>query len=98
MPLTMTRLLEPLTLEEFHADYYERKPLLIKRPSRQWYDEIVTLDDINAHLGHGYLLSTELRLVRDGKELGGREFTYATTSVNSHWTSDTVNKDTLFAK
>lgn len=98
MPLTMKRLLEPFSLSEFHDAYYEKKPLLIKRQSPVFYQHLVTLDDINARLGEGALSSAAVRLARDGKEMDARDFSCQSSSFNSHWANDTVNKDTLFAR
>jgi hypothetical protein len=97
MSMTMDRLLGPLSLSEFHDAYYEKRPLLIKRQSPAYYEHLVTLDAINAHLGEGHLLSSSLRLVRDGKEIDAEDFSYPDSSSNSHWGS-TVNKDFLFGR
>jgi hypothetical protein len=98
MALTMDRLLEPFSFSEFHADYYEKKPLLIQRRAPGFYDPLLTLEDINEHLGEAHLSSAALRLARDGQEAAARIFTYPETSTNSHWARGTVDKDVLFAK
>ncbi|HEX6099923.1 MAG TPA: cupin domain-containing protein [Thermoanaerobaculia bacterium] len=94
----MDRLLAPFSSSEFHDTYYEKQPLLIKRQSPAYYENLVTLDDINVHLGEGHLSSQALRIVRDGKVLDAGEFTYPDFSASSHGARDTVDKDALFAK
>ena len=98
MALTLDRLLEPFSFSEFHADHYEKKPLLIKRRSPAYYEHLLTLDDLNEHLGEAHLSSTALRLARDGQEIAKKSFSYPESSTNSHWARGTVDKDELFAK
>lgn len=98
MSLTMDRLLAPFSSSEFHDTFYEKEPLLIKRQSPAYYEHLVTLEDINVHLGEGHLSSTALRLARDGTELDAAEFTYPDSAANSHWARGTVDKDSLFSK
>jgi ribosomal protein L16 Arg81 hydroxylase len=98
MPLTMDRLLEPFSVSEFLDAYYEKQPLLVKRQSPAHYDDLLTLEELNEHLGERHLPSTAFRLARDGKELDVADFTYPEFSANNRGRSATVDKDLLFAK
>ena len=94
----MNGLLEPFSLPEFRDAYYEKAPLLLKRQSPAYYENLLTLDRLNEHIGGSRLSSDALRLARDGKELKAEEFTFADTSPNGLRGGDTVDKDLLFAK
>jgi len=98
MPLTIDRLFEPFSFSEFHDVYYEKKPLLIKRQSPAFYDDLLTLEKINEHIGEDHLPSTAYRMVHDGNELDVKDFTYPNSSVNNRGEAATVDKDALFAK
>lgn len=98
MPVTLDRLLEPFSVSEFHDSYYEKKPLLIKRHSPDYYDDLLTLEEINEHIGEDHLPSTAYRVVRDGEELDVKDYTYPESSINNVGASTPVDKDELFAK
>src|ERR1043166_8514105 len=98
MTLTLHQLLEPFSFSAFLDAHYEKKPLLIKRQSPSYYVDLLTLEEINAHIGEDHLPSTAFRLARDGQELDVEDFTYPEPSINNRGESATVDKDMLFAK
>lgn len=95
---TVDRLLEPFSFSKFCDAYYEKKPLVITRHAPAYYDDFLTLDAINAHLGEASLLSTELQLVRNGEQLDTAELTWPDTSGNTRFTDDAVDKERVFAR
>ena len=95
---TVDRLLEPFSFSEFCDSYYEKKPLLIKRQSPAYYDSLLTLDTLNAQLGAANFLSTELRLVRNGKELDQTSVAWPSSSDNAYFADETVDKESVFAR
>src|ERR1044071_2138881 len=66
---TVDRLLEPFSFPQFCDAYYGKQPLSIRRLAPEYYDGLITLDSLNADLGETGLVSTELRLVRNGEHL-----------------------------
>lgn len=98
LPLSVERLLEPLSFSTFYDAWYEQKPLLIKRGAPAFYASLVTIDDVNEHLGRAHLSTPALRLARNGEEIDPAEYTYPSSSPNSHWSDATVDKERLFAK
>ncbi|HEY6140718.1 MAG TPA: cupin domain-containing protein [Thermoanaerobaculia bacterium] len=98
MTLSMERLLEPFSFRAFYRAWYEKKPLLIKRRSPAFYASLLTLDDVNEHLGRAHLSAPPLRLARNGEEIDYGDYTYPSSSANSHWSDATVDKELLFAK
>jgi hypothetical protein len=98
MPLTIDRLLGPLSFSEFRDTYYEKKPLLIQRASHAYYADLLTLEELNDYIGEDHLPSSAFRIVRDGRELDPKDFTYPESSFNNRGAAATVDKDLLFAK
>ena len=96
--LTVERLLEPFSFSDFHDAYYEKQPLLIKRQSPAFYDDLLTLQALNEHLGEVHLSSRALRLLRNGETLDSSKYTYARSSSNSRYGSGAVDKDAVFAR
>jgi hypothetical protein len=98
LPLTTARLLEPFSFRTFYGRWYEKKPLVIKRRSPDFYASLLTLDGVNEHLGRAYLSTPAVRLARNGEEMETASFTYPSSSPNSHFLDTTVDKEVLFAK
>ncbi len=96
--LTMARLLEPFSFPEFYEAWYEKKPLVIKRRSPDFYASLLTIGDVNEHIGRGYLASPPIRVARNGEEIDSSEYTYPSSSPNRHWSELTVDKELLFER
>lgn len=96
--MTVDRLLEPFSFSQFCDAYYEKRPLLIKGRAPSYYDDLVTLGGLDADLGEGSLLATELRLVRKGEELDEAVFTYSDSSPNTRYVNRAADKATVFAR
>ena len=94
----MDRLLEPFPFPTFYDAWYEKKPLLIKRRSPAFYASLLTIEDVNEHIGRAHLSAPALRLARNGVELEEGDYTYPDSSPNCHWSDATVDKELLFAK
>jgi cupin superfamily protein len=98
MRFTVDRLLEPFSFAQFCDAYYEKRPLLIKRQAPAYYDGLLTLDAVNAHLGEAGLLSTELRLVRNGEHVDEADFRWPNSSDNTRYADDAADKEAVFAR
>jgi ribosomal protein L16 Arg81 hydroxylase len=48
--LTFARLIAPIPVETFLAEYWEQKPLIVHRNDRDYYDDTLTLDDFDRHI------------------------------------------------
>jgi len=73
--MNVDRLLEPFSFAQFRDAYYEKQPLLISRQAPAYYEALLTLDALNAHLGQSGLPSEELQLLRNGEPLDEAEVT-----------------------
>jgi ribosomal protein L16 Arg81 hydroxylase len=51
--LSLRTLLEPFSKEEFCASYWEKKPLVISRGDRSFYDDLFTLQDFDESITRG---------------------------------------------
>lgn len=94
----MGRLLEPFSFQAFYDAWHEKKPLLIKRQSPDFYASVVTLGDLNTLIGGAHLSTPPLRVARNGEEVDSKVYAYPTSSPNCHWSDATVDKERLLAK
>jgi ribosomal protein L16 Arg81 hydroxylase len=95
---TVDRLLEPFSFTQFCEAYYERQPLLIKRKSPSHYGDLLTVEALNAHLGEAAMLSTELRLVRNGEQIAEADLAWPDSSDNTRFADDAADKEMIFAR
>jgi len=63
------RLLSPLSVEEFFVDYWEQRPLLIRRHNPQFYDGVYSRSHLLADVGDGF---HDLRIKRFDAVLGAK--------------------------
>jgi Cupin superfamily protein. len=96
MTCAFDRIVHPIPFDEFLASYYEKRPLLIKRRDSSYYNDIVTVDQINAHLGQGHITYPGIRLIKDGEEVDSADYTDSVTTATGT-TDGIVNKEKLFA-
>ena len=62
-------LLHPVDPEGFLLDHWEKRPRVITRSNRDYYDSILTLQDVDNILSNSSLRSPDIRLARDGKSI-----------------------------
>ena len=72
----LTRLLAPITVREFFADYYEKKPLLIRRRAPSYFGDLLTLADVDRVLTTGHLRPGQIDVVNAGaaEPIKGKDF------------------------
>jgi len=95
MACAFDRIVHPIPFDEFLASYHEKRPLLVKRHDPSYYNDIVTLDQVNSHLGEGHVTYPGIRLVRHGEEADPGDYTYAITTATGT-TDGIVDKEKLF--
>src|SRR5215211_1201675 len=64
----LARLIQPVTLESFKSEYWEKRPLIIARREPSYYDRLLTLSDVDHILAHSSIRSSEIRIVRNGQD------------------------------
>ena len=87
----LDRLLYPVDADQFFADVYERRPLLIHRDDPNYYASILGLDDMDQLLRSPGISSKFLRVHKAGREVPSHRW-----SRGSEIEVDTVS--TLFAQ
>ncbi|MDT7727584.1 MAG: bifunctional lysine-specific demethylase and histidyl-hydroxylase [Actinomycetota bacterium] len=65
----LAEILAPVTVEEFLADYWEQKPLVVHREDPGYFTQVLTLEDVDFVLSTSSLNDGDLRLVAEGEEL-----------------------------
>ncbi|MER5778303.1 cupin domain-containing protein [Streptomyces sp. NPDC002039] len=65
-PLGLSRLIAPLDMATFQSEYFEKKPLLIRRDNRAYYADLLTLDDVDEILSLSSLHNEDVRVATEG--------------------------------
>jgi ribosomal protein L16 Arg81 hydroxylase len=63
------RLLAPVDQETFYEEYWEKRPLIVTRDNPLYYGDLLSLSDVDEILATSSLRSTDVRIVRDGRDL-----------------------------
>lgn len=66
---TLKRLVSPMETTDFLSQYWERKPLVVHRQDRQFYNDLFTLEDLDKILSLSSVHGPHVRLVQDGNLL-----------------------------
>lgn len=73
---SLDKLIHPVTTEEFLAEYWEQKPLIVNREQPRYYDSLLTLEGVNRvieSLDHYHPTLTMANATRDASS---KDFTY----------------------
>ncbi|MEU9803329.1 cupin domain-containing protein [Streptomyces sp. NPDC051000] len=65
-PLGLSRLIALLDMATFQSEYFEKKPLLIRRDNRAYYADLLTLDDVDEILSLSSLHNEDVRVATEG--------------------------------
>lgn len=69
-------LLDPLRAEHFLAEYWESKPLLLKRADSTYYHPLLRLGDLERHVSRAGARYPEVRLAKGGAFYAPEGYTY----------------------
>ena len=61
-----TSLIEPMSTDEFFADYWEKQPLHLRRENANYYDDLITLDNVQSAISFGGLRYPAIQLSKNG--------------------------------
>lgn len=64
----LAQLIAPISVETFFDEYYEKKPLLIQRYDRTYYEDLFTLSDLDRSLMVANHRADHTRVVIEGEE------------------------------
>src|SRR5947207_1520333 len=94
---TIADIVAPVEIRSFLSEYWETKPLVIRRKKAGHYYRVLSLPDVVQFVASTELRQSDLRLVRDGAPLPVDTYTRPLP-----WTDGTidrvVNADTVFAE
>lgn len=76
----LARLINPITPAEFKRDYWERKPLIVRRGQPSYFDGLLSLLDVDQILSSSTIRSGDIRVVRSGKAVSIDDLTARTSS------------------
>jgi len=65
----LKRLIHPIDPQTFIRDYWEKRPLLVRRRDRDYYRPLLSLADVDGLLSNSSIHPPEIRVVRGGEEV-----------------------------
>jgi ribosomal protein L16 Arg81 hydroxylase len=71
----LERSIDPVSTEEFLAEYWEERPLVVAREEGGRYDDLLSLADVERLLCSGGLRAPGFRLVKAGEKLDASSYT-----------------------
>jgi ribosomal protein L16 Arg81 hydroxylase len=78
----LAKVLHPITVEEFYADYYEKKPLHIRRNDPQYFEPLLTLEEIDRVITTLGLSHPAIECVNALKPLTTGEYTFPSGMID----------------
>jgi ribosomal protein L16 Arg81 hydroxylase len=70
-PAALARAVEPLEIERFLAEHWERKPLVVPRAEEGRFDDLLSVRDVERLLTETAIRTPAFRLVRAGETVAG---------------------------
>jgi ribosomal protein L16 Arg81 hydroxylase len=69
LSIDLERLLHPFDLRTFKAQHWEQQPLILNRSDPSFYQNLLSLSDVDYILSHSSIRTSDIRLVQDGQEI-----------------------------
>src|SRR5829696_2537343 len=70
-PAALSRAVEPLEIEQFLAEHWERKPLVVPRAEEGRFDDLLSVRDVERLLTETAIRTPAFRLVKAGETVSG---------------------------
>ena len=71
----IARLIAPMTVQTFFSEYWEKKPLVIRRGDLRAYESLVTLDDIDRVITTFHLSHPDVMMANATRPVGVEDYT-----------------------
>jgi ribosomal protein L16 Arg81 hydroxylase len=81
--IDLERLIYPLELETFISHYWERQPLVLTRNNPSFYQDILSLSDVDHILSHLSIRSSDIRIVQNGQTVPISKLTSAGANLSA---------------
>jgi hypothetical protein len=65
----LEHIIDPVSIETFFSEYWERKFLHIERNKMGYYDDILSISDIDQFMGLQNIIPESMRLVDNGTDI-----------------------------
>lgn len=79
----LERLIHPLNLGTFKAQYWEQQPLILNRSDPSFYKYLLSLSDVDHILSHSSIRSSDIRILQDGQEIPISKLTAAGANLSA---------------
>ena len=86
-------LIQPIATDVFRSEYWERKPLVLKRNSQTYYSSLFSIADMDCVLSTAQIPSRNVRLIKEGDGISLEDFT-----KNSALSPNATALDVLYEK
>ena len=91
------KIIAPHTVEDFFQHTHEKDMLYIDRNDQNYYQSILTSQEISDYLDRMDIFYPSLRMVKNGKEIPQGEYTLKSTPIGHHRKDGIINTDKAFA-
>lgn len=81
-PIHFTNLIAPLTVEDFFANYWEKQYIHNRHEDAGYFNNVLSIADIDTFLSQQNLMPEGLRLLHKGKDVPPYEWTKSETLMN----------------
>lgn len=76
------KLIAPISAETFYREYWEKKPLIIRREQREYYTDLLTLREFDRAITSSSLFHPKCFIANAARQVGAEEYTYADGGVD----------------
>ena len=76
-PISFANLVAPLTVEDFFANYWEKQYVHNRHDDPGYFNNVLSIADIDAFLSQQNLMPEGLRLLKEGKDVDPDKWTKA---------------------
>jgi ribosomal protein L16 Arg81 hydroxylase len=83
MNFSFERLVAPIDRATFFSEYWEKKPLIVRRENRAWWKDLITVDDVNECLTTRNIHHPKVNMINASRKMGPDEFTYPSGLIDT---------------
>jgi ribosomal protein L16 Arg81 hydroxylase len=88
-------LISPVSEADFHANYFEKKPLLAQRNNTEHFSSLLTMDTMAKYRERKDIVYPRIRMVKDGIQLP--DPLYITHTTTNGFVSHTIDNEKIFS-
>ncbi|SHI69021.1 Ribosomal protein L16 Arg81 hydroxylase, contains JmjC domain [Cruoricaptor ignavus] len=92
-----SKIVAPLSVEEFFEKYHEKDMLHIQRNDEQYYNNILTSQEISDYLERQDIFYPSVRIVKNGSELPNSQYTKSQIPIGFHKKDGLIDTEKAFA-